>query len=114
MLHLHCETNKLENLNGIENMQKLTQIYASNNLLGNLESNSEKSDVDGIKALENITTLERVDFRTNSIIWIDYIKNCNKIYTLFLSQNTRLNSDSLLNIKNICIQSGNNFNIRLL
>ena len=111
VLHLHCETNKLENLNGIENMQKLTQIYASNNLLGNLESNSEKSDVDGIKALENITTLESVDFRTNSIIWIDYIKNCNKIDTLFLSQNTRLNSDSLLNIKNICIQCGNNFNI---
>ncbi len=111
VLTLHCETNMLENLKGIESMQNLTQLYACNNMLGNLEIDSEKQENDGIKSLENITTLEKIDLRSNQIIWIDYIKNCENIQLLYLSGNTRLNNVSLLDIKTLCIKCGGNFNI---
>ena len=93
---LRIEGNKITTLNGLENMNSLKYLVATDNQLGinekrlNLDTNSDGIDdgkntlTDSLTALSGKTSLEYLNLIKNPIIWIGYISDCESIKRLNL------------------------------
>lgn len=109
---LRMEYNKLVNLNGLENLKKLKYLNVANNNLGVNETNIKDEKNDVLKVLEDKYELYYLNLSNNiEIRWMEYLKNCKKLENLYLTNNTKMNGESLATLIPVIKQCGSNYSI---
>ena len=117
---LKVKANELKDLKGIENMSSLTYLIANNNLLGtdiedNNLMNTEQDSLASISKVDtssndiskyiftsNMPNLYMVDLSYNTdLVWCNYLKSCNKIKKLNLTNCKKLNGIAVENINGV-------------
>ena len=102
---LRVEYNNLTVLDGIENMNKLKYLYATNNKLGKNENDSNRSENDSLKSLENLQQLYYLNIYGNSELkYLNYISNLKELRYMYAKECKKINVESLQEISNIVKQ----------
>ena len=89
---LRCEYNNLSNLKGLEDLTKLTYLFACDQFIPGSDSNfgkEEKTNYDGFKdalaSIQNLNCLKYVDLSNNSVFkWAKYLKDLSNLEYLNL------------------------------
>lgn len=100
---LNCKSNKIEDLSGLKNSNKIAKIYACYNQLGVNEDALYRDETsDALAALGNKTTLTYVNLGNNpNLKWCGYIENSKGIKTLHLRSNENLVDSDVVKLRNI-------------
>lgn len=108
---LDIERNKFQTLDGLENMENLTYLFATTNELGkNRDSDEPNEEIDCLASLKNLKKLYL--FRANDcrdLRNVDYLKNSNNLRFLYLSGCNKLMNVN--NISQIIINCGTNYSL---
>ena len=73
--HLNCTSNKIENLDGIENFTNLENLHC------------EKNNLESLKGIENCKKLERLDCQYNNLKNLDGIENLPNLKYVYCQYN---------------------------
>ena len=107
-ISVHTNLN-LTSLKGIDNMQNLNYLNASNCNLGaneifdtSLENYGKNEQLDALAPLSNIYNLSELNLSNNrNLKWIAYLKNDNRFTTLYLNNCPNFIASDVSSIKNI-------------
>ena len=93
---LQCSDNKIDSLNGIENLINLTDLFIGNNLLTSLNG------------IEKLTKLENLSISNNLLTTLSSLKGIEKLFNLEYLEGSGIINDcyksGILNIQNKIIQ----------
>ena len=109
---LRVEYNNLYDLKGLENLNNLQYLCATNNILGINENDIQDEERDVLSILKNKNELEFLNLSNNvELKWVEYLENLKKINNLYLSNNIKMNGASLSKLMQVIKQCGSNYSI---
>lgn len=92
----------LTTLKGLKNCNELIRIWANNNNLGIIETETKNEGIDSIFDLKDKSKIDLIDLKNNKDIkWIEYLENCTAMKYLYLNNCNGMEGTSLAKLKNI-------------
>ena len=89
-------------LKGLKNCNELIRIWAKNNNLGIVETDTKNEVIDSISDLKDKSKIDLIDLKNNKDIkWVEYLQNCTAMKYLYLDNCNGMEGTSLAKLKNI-------------